>query len=96
MFQPVLAQQNGNPQLPVYPVQRFQKGGGGSGIQLAGWLIQNQQLWPGGQGGSQVHQLFLPAGEPVHRPVKQGLQTEKGGDLRRPAADLSLGLAQGF
>ena len=96
LVQPVLCDDNGGAQIPVDAAQSGQKVGGSNGIQLAGWLVQNEDLRLHGHDGGQVQQLLLSTGEGGDVPVKPGLDAKKAGHFRHPAPDGSPVIAQTF
>ena len=68
-LQPLLRQQDREPELLVELAQRVQKRARRDGVELARRLIQNEHIRPHDHDGGEVEHLLLPAGERVHEPV---------------------------
>ena len=65
-LQPLLRQQDREPELLVELAQRVQKRARRDGVELARRLIQNEHIRPHDHDGGEVEHLLLPAGERVH------------------------------
>ena len=66
LLQPLLGQQDREPQLLVELAQRVQKRARRDGVELARRLVQNEHIRPHDHDGGEVEHLLLPAGERVH------------------------------
>ena len=66
IFQPVFTNQDGGSQFPVDAPQGLQKVRCRNGVQLAGWLIQDQHIRLQHHNGCQIQKLFLSAGKLGH------------------------------
>ncbi len=83
----MLGEQDGDPQLPVELGEDAEKVGGCNRVQLAGGLVQDEELRVQGHHSGKVEELFLSPGEGGDIPVEPILDAEEGGHLRHPAAD---------
>ena len=66
LLQPLLGQQDRQPQLLVELAQRVQKGARRDGVELARRLVQNEHVRPHDHDGREVEHLLLAAGERGH------------------------------
>ena len=70
LLQPLLGQQDRQPQLLVELAQRVQKGARRNGVELARRLVQNEHVRPHDHDGREVEHLLLAAGERGHVAVE--------------------------
>ena len=66
LLQPLLRQQDREPQLLVELAQRVQESTRRDGVELARRLVQNEHIRPHDHDGGKVEHLLLAAGERVH------------------------------
>ena len=90
LLQPVLGQDDRHAKLLVDASEHLEERPGRHRVQLSGGLVQHQHVRLHDHDASQVHLLFLTAGEGVDVPVEQLLQAEELGHLRHPQADSLL------
>ena len=86
VLQPVLGDDHRSAQLNVDLPDGIQKIRGGNGVQLAGRLVQHQNIRLHGHDGGQIEKLLLSAGQLRHIPVEPALDAEIAGHLRHPKA----------
>ena len=70
LLQPLLRQQDREPQLLVELAQRVQESTRRDGVELARRLVQNEHIRPHDHDGGEVEHLLLPAGERLHVALK--------------------------
>ena len=96
VLQSVFGQQDRCAQFPVDFSKRGKKIGSGNGIELAGWLVQNQQIRLQHHDRGQIQKLFLSAGQFGNVFVKPIFYSKESGHFGHPAADGGRVIAQRF